>query len=419
MADFWQLGLVVALIAVNALFAGSELALVSLREAQVSRLESESSAGRVLARLARDPNRFLATIQIGITLAGFLASATAAVSLAERVTPLLAALGDADEVVAIILITLVLTFFTLVFGELAPKRLAMQHAERWALSVARPLDVLASVTRPAVWLLSASTDLVVKVLGGDPTRRRVDITEEELRDMIATQDTLTVDEQQVISGAMEVGDRTLREVIVPRSRVFSLAGDTAVAVAIEKFVESGHVRAPVYRDSLDDLIGVVHVRDLIGKDGKVNAVVRPVPTFPESMLVLGALRELQRTRQQMAVVADEHGGVEGIVTIEDLVEEIVGEIYDEYDRDLLAVTRGPDGSRRLSGAFPVHDLVDLGIRLPEGRYTTLAGVILERLGRIPEAGEHVEVDGWRLEVVEASPVAILSVRVSRADTHSA
>lgn len=419
MADFWQLGLVVALIAVNALFAGSELALVSLREAQVSRLESESSAGRVLARLARDPNRFLATIQIGITLAGFLASATAAVSLAERVTPLLAALGDADEVVAIILITLVLTFFTLVFGELAPKRLAMQHAERWALSVARPLDVLASVTRPAVWLLSASTDLVVKVLGGDPTRRRVDITEEELRDMIAAQDTLTVDEQQVISGAMEVGDRTLREVLVPRSRVFSLAGDTAVAVAIEKFVESGHVRAPVYRDSLDDLIGVVHVRDLIGKDGEVNAVVKPVPTFPESMLVLGALRELQRTRQQMAVVADEHGGVEGIVTIEDLVEEIVGEIYDEYDRDLLAVTRGPDGSLRLSGAFPVHDLVDLGIRLPEGHYTTLAGVILERLGRIPEAGEHVEVDGWRLEVVEASPVAILSVRVSRADTHSA
>lgn len=413
MADFWQLGLVMSLIAVNALFAGSEMALVSLREAQVSRLEANSAGGRTLARLTRDPNRFLATIQIGITLAGFLASATAAVSLAERVTPLLEPLGDADEIVAIILITLVLTFFTLVFGELAPKRLAMQHAERWAVAVARPLDVLATVTRPAVWLLSASTDLVVKLLGGDPTRRRADITEEELRDMIAAQETLTPDEQQVISGAMEIGDRTLREVLVPRSRVFSLTGDTTVEVAIAKFVESGHVRAPVYRDSLDDLVGVVHLRDLIGKEGAVSAVVKPAPTFPESMPVLAALRQLQRTRQQMAIIADEHGGVEGIVTIEDLVEEIVGEIYDEYDRDILAVTSAADGSLTLSGAFPVHDLVDLGIELPEGRYTTLAGVILEELGRIPEAGEQVEVDGWRLEVTEASPVAILNVRVSR------
>ncbi len=222
MSDVWQIGLVLGLVAINAAFAGSELALVSLREAQLARLELASRGGRVLAKLARDPNRFLATIQIGITLAGFMASATAAVSLSERVVPLLEPLGDADEVMAIVLVTLVLTFFTLVFGELAPKRIAMQHTEGWALAVARPLDLLARIARPAVWLLSASTNIIVKLLGGDPSRQREDITEEELRDMIAAQESLTPDEQQVISGALEIGDRTLREVLVPRPRVFAL-----------------------------------------------------------------------------------------------------------------------------------------------------------------------------------------------------
>ncbi len=183
--------------------------------------------------------------------------------------------------------------------------------------------------------------------------------------------------------------------------------------AIDEIVAAGHTRAPVYAESLDSFLGVVHLRDLVRATGELRSMVAPAPTFPESMPVLVALRELQRRRNQMAVVADEHGGIEGIVTIEDLVEEIVGEIYDEYDRDVQSVARNADGSLVLPGTFPVHDLVDVGIAVPEGRYTTVAGFILDQLGRIPTTGEAVEVGLWRLEVVEASAVAILSVRASK------
>ncbi|MBI3257800.1 MAG: DUF21 domain-containing protein, partial [Actinobacteria bacterium] len=196
-----QLGLVGLLVLLNAAFAGSELALVSLREGQLHRLEQSSGTGAVLARLAREPNRFLATIQIGITLAGFLASAVAAVSPAEPLEGPLSFLGGAAGSVAIILVTLALAYVTLVVGELAPKRVAMQRAERWGLLVARPLAALSAATRPAVWLLSASTDVAVRLMGGDPHRQREEVTEEELRDMVAAQRTFTEKQRLIIDGA--------------------------------------------------------------------------------------------------------------------------------------------------------------------------------------------------------------------------
>ncbi len=203
-----QLLLVAVLVLVNAAFAGSELALVSLREGQLRRLEIKGGAGKVLARLAREPNRFLATIQIGITLAGFLASAAAAVSLAEPLESPLGFLGTAARPAAVVLVTLVLAYLTLVLGELAPKRVALQHAERWGLLAARPLAFLAKVTRPAVWLLSHSTDLAVRVLGGDPHRQREDVTEEELRDMLGAHDSFSSEQRTILTGAFEIADRT-------------------------------------------------------------------------------------------------------------------------------------------------------------------------------------------------------------------
>ncbi len=410
MDHVWQLALVAVLVAINALFAGSELALISLRPGQIERFATGGAGGRAVARLARDPNRFLATIQIGITLAGFMASAAAAVSLSAPLVPVLDGLGGAAEAVAIVVVTLILSFLTLVFGELAPKRIAMQHAEGWALLVARPLDLIAAFARPVVWLLSASTNAVVRLAGGDPSRRGEEITEEEIRALIESHTTFTPEERRVISGALEVGERSLREVLVPRHRVFLLHEDTPAREALPMIAASGHSRVPVYRDSPDDVVGMVHLRELLDVSQPVGEVMVPIPAFPESANVLATLRDLQVARQQMAMVVDEHGGFEGIVTVEDLVEEIVGEIYDEYDRDILSVVKASDGSIILPGRFPVHDLSDLGIRAPEGAYATVAGLVLDELGRIPSIGESIELDEWRLQVAAMHRTSITSIR---------
>ncbi|MFV2114882.1 hemolysin family protein [Micromonospora sp. LOL_025] len=421
MQSIWtQLALVGVLVILNAVFAGSEMALVSLRDSQIQRLERTSRAGRVLARLAKDPNRFLATIQIGITLAGFLASAAAAVSLAKPLVPLLSALGGAAETVAIVVVTLALTFVTLVFGELAPKRIAMQAAERWALLVARPLDLLASVTRPAVWALGATSDLVVRLVGLNPKHEPDEIGPDELRDIVAGNHGFTKEQRTIIAGAVEIADRQLRAVLVPRLQVFTLDSGTTAEAARLLLAATGHSRAPVVRHGgLDDAVGVIHLRDLVGvpEDRPVDECARPPMLLPDSLPVVDALRQFKAERQHIALVVDERGAVDGIVTLEDILEEIVGEIYDETDRDVRSVRTEPDGAMWLPGTFPVHDLADLGVELPGrpgGDYTTIAGLVLACLGHIPTvAGESVVVDGWELEVTRIDHRAIAGVRLRR------
>lgn len=328
-----QLLLVATLVLANAAFAGSELALVSLREGQLRRLETGGSAGQVLARLAREPNRFLATIQIGITLAGFLASATAAVSLAEPLEGPLAFLGEAARPVAIVVVTLLLAYVTLVFGELAPKRVAMQRAEGWGLIAARPLAVLSALTRPAVWMLSHSTDLAVRLMGGDPERQREEVSQEELRDLVGTHRAFSPEQRAILSGAFEITERTLAQVLRARRDVVVLTATASSADSLEVLVASGHSRAPVAEGGdLDSVVGIVHLRDLIGAGRTpVRERASAAVFIPESAKVLRALREMQDVRQQLAIVVDEHGGGAGIVTVEDLLEELVGEIRDEHD----------------------------------------------------------------------------------------
>jgi putative hemolysin len=406
-----EIGLVLLLVLINAAFAGSEVALISLREGQLRRLEREGEQGRLVARLARDPNQFLSTIQIGITLAGFLASAAAAVSLAEPLVPLLGFLGQAADPVAVVLVTMVLAYLTLVVGELAPKRIALQRPERWARRAARPLTVISILTRPAVWLLSRSTNLLVRLAGADPRRQREEVTEEEVRDMIATGSVFRPEQRRILAEAIEVGERRLRDVLVPRRDVVAIPADASVAEAIGLLLGTTHGRAPVYRGDLDEVIGLVTLQDLVGAEGPVASRVRPVVALPESMTVLDALRRFQAEREQLAIVLNEYGGTEGIITLEDLLEELVGEIYDEFDPDSHGIHRQPDGSLVLPGSFPVHDLADLGISLPEGDYATLAGLVLDRMGRIPGEGEAVEVAGWRLEVLDVEAHAITQVRL--------
>jgi putative hemolysin len=370
----------------------------------------------VLARLARDPNRFLATTQIGITLAGFLASAAAAVSLAEPLVGPLGFLGAAARPVAVVLVTAVLTFVTLVLGELTPKRIAMQRAERWGLLVARPLDWFATVTRPAVWLLSRSTDLVVRLFGADPRATREDVDPDELRELVVSQRGVSPQQREILTGAFEIADRTLREILVPRGDVTSVPADMPVERALHLLAEADRSRAPVTgATGLDDAVGVVHIRDLVGGGGQVGERARPAMFLPETLRVADAMRQMRQQRHQLALVVDERGATDGLVTMEDLLAEVVGELYDETDRDVQSVVREDDGALLVPGGFPLHDLPDLGIslRLPlSGEYTTVAGLVLARLGHLPTGpGETLRLPGFTAQVVEVAGHAIRTVRL--------
>lgn len=412
MADLWlEIALVFVLIGVNAILAGSEIAFVTLREGQIGRLERRHKTGRTAAALARDPNRFLATVQIGITLAGFLASATAAVSIAEPLVEPLAFLGKASEPVAIVSVTLVLSYLSLVFGELAPKRVALQRAERWVTVFARPLVVTAALARPIVWLLARSTDLAVRLMGGDPSVAREEFSKEELREIVSSRPGFHRVERTIMSGALEIAERSLREITVPRPSVVSVRAVDSVEEALQTLLDSGFSRAPVTGEGIDDTIGVVHLRDLIGKTGVVSEHVREALALPESISVMKALGEMQKARTQIAIVVDEYGGTEGIVTIEDLLEEIVGEIYDEFDRDIRQVERLDDGSIVVRGDFPIHDLSDIGVSVAEGEYTTLSGLIMDRLGRVPQPGESVIEGGWKLTAEQVRGRTVSRVQV--------
>ena len=405
-----QLALVVVLLLANAAFAGSEIALISLRQAQIDRLAKRGRAGRTLAKLAEDPNEFLATVQVGITLAGFLASATAATAFADELAPSLAFLGGAAGPVAIVLVTMLLTFLTLVIGELAPKRIAMARAERWALLAARPLRWLGAASRPVVWLLGVSTDAVVRLAGVRPGEQKEDVSDEEVRDLLLTRQGFRR-QRDILAGALDAGDRVLREILVPRRSVTTVTPTATVEEAIAALRASGHSRAPLCQD-LDQVVGVVHLNDLAGAQGTAAALSREALHLPETLPVLEALRALQQKRQSLAVVVDEHGGGAGIVSLEDVLEEIVGEIYDEFDRHHQAVVREDDGSILLAGSFPVHELGDIDVSLPPTEVTTVAGVLLERLGRVPAAGDEVTAGDWRLCAVEVNERAVQRVRLS-------
>ena len=413
MGDVWlEVGIVIVLIGVNAVLAGSEIAFVTLRDAQINRLERRHKAGRAVAALARDPNRFLATVQIGITLAGFLASATAAVSIAEPLVAPLGFLGGAAEPVAIVVVTLALAYFSLVFGELAPKRVALQRAESWVTVFARPLVVIAGLSRPILWLLARSTDAAVRLMGGDPSVAREELSREELKEIVSSRPGFHRVERTIMSGALDIAERSLRQIAVPRPSVLSVRADLPVEEGLDALLKSGFSRAPVSGQGIDDIRGVVHLRDLVGMTGVVGDRIRDALTLPESLSVMKALGEMQRRRTHMAIVVDEYGGTEGIVTIEDILEEVVGEIYDEFDRDVIQVQRLADGSIIAPGDFPIHDLSDIGVNLPEGDYTTLSGLMMDRLGRVPTRGETVVEGGWSLTAEQVRDRAVGRVRLS-------
>ncbi|NAS25624.1 DUF21 domain-containing protein [Herbidospora sp. NEAU-GS84] len=419
-----NIALVLVFILIGGYFAAAEMALVSLRESQVRRLEKLGRRGARVAKLARDPNRFLSAVQIGVTVASMLSAAFGADKLAGELSPALEGWGlpaSAAPLVSLLVVTLAISYVSLVLGELVPKRLALQRAEGLALVVAPFVDRIAALSRPVIWALSKSTDGVVRLLGGNPKADREAMTIEELRDMVAGHAELTADERHLIAEVFAAGKRQLREVMLPRTEVEFMAADTTLAEAAVLVASLPHSRFPVYRNSYDEVVGFVHVRDLLdpvltGRIDPISEVVpiRPVKQVPGTKRVLATLSEMRDEGHHLAIVVDEYGGTAGIVTLEDLVEELIGDIRDEYDHE-------EPGIRRIAGDVEVEGLLrlvdaqsEIGIRFPEGPYETIGGFLMARLGHLPVVGETVEAPGARLTVTEMDGRRVSRVRVTPA-----
>lgn len=404
-------------------FAAAELALVSLRENQVQRLAESSRRGRRLATLTADPNRFLAAVQVGVTLAGFVSAGFGAAQIAPELAQPLISAGLAEGVaqtVAFVVVTVLIAFLSLVLGELVPKRIALQRVEKVALFAAGPIDFIARLFRPFIVALSFSTNLIVRIFGIDPTAGKESISGEELRDLVAGHEELSEDERNLIDDVFEAGERELREVMLPRTEVDFLDSRLLVADAVRRVVDQPHSRYPVIRGSADDVVGFVHIRDILDPDASnrgeyVSQMCRPVVAFPGSKVVLETLTEMRRDRHHLAIVHDEYGGTAGIVTMEDLVEELIGDIKDEYDVDAMPRQPRVLGQVVVDGLLNLEDFEDeTGVVLPDGPYETVAGFLVAALTRLPVVGDTVvegdnefrvvELDGRRISRVSVTSV---------------
>jgi putative hemolysin len=418
----WDIIVVLVIVLIGGFFAAAEMALVSLRDGQVRTLSKRGKRGKRAARLAQNPNRFLSAVQIGVTLATLLSGAFGAATLASDLKRwLMHYMSDGlASTISIAVITLAISFVTLVFGELAPKRIALQRSERVSVFAAPVLDRLASILTPLVWLLSRSVNLVVAALGGDPNVGRGVMTEQELRDVVTGYQALSADQRHIVGEVFDAGRRQVREVLVPRTEVEFLPAAMPIGEAATLVRSAPHTRFPVYQESYDDVIGFVHARDLLGPDAdgasrRVGEVCRPVKFLPTSKTVLSALSEMRRENAHLAIVLDEYGGTAGIVTLEDLVEELIGEIRDEYDIEEGPSRKLHGGEMEVDGLLNLDDFAEqTGVELPEGPYETVAGYLLAALGHLPGEGESVEVSGRKLAVTQLDGRRIARVRVGRA-----
>ncbi len=414
----------------NGFFAGAEIALVSARVSRLTQLRQESVPGAAAAlSLKQAPESFLATIQIAITTVGTLASAVGGATAVEVLTPFFASLGVPGaerwaRPIALGLVIVVLTYVSLVIGELAPKAIALRDPERLACLVARPIRWLSRVSGIAGRMLTASANALLRLLGVKKADESLFVSEDEVRYLVtegAAKGIFEGVEAELVHSAFEFADTTVREVMVPRPNIRGLEVATPPAEILARAVEVGHFRIPVYRESIENPVGVVTMKDLLGPAARgmpvsLATLVRPVLFVPEFARISVLLKEFQRNRQNLAMVVDEYGGVVGLVTLEDVLEEIVGEIREEQEAlGLPYVTRLPDGSYVLDGTAPVRELrAKLPLPLEESPdYSTVAGFLLDRLQGIPTPGASIVVNGYRWTVVDVEGPRITKVKVQR------
>jgi putative hemolysin len=416
--ELWtKFALVLLFIFISALFVAAEIALVSLRDSQIQQMQTRGRRGRVVANLMKDPNRFLAAAQVGITFTSFIGAGLGASEIAPVVAPQFVEWGLAPstaDTLSFLVTTLVVAYFSLVIGELTPKRLAIQKSEGLALVFAYPVEIIARVATPFIWLLSKSTNVMLRLLGADPKVGRESITGEELRDIVAAHEELTEEERELIDEVFEAQDRELREVMQPRTEVDFLEGELPVRKAVKLITDMPHSRYPVIGDSPDDVLGFVHIRDILNPDIsersiRLDELVRPIPRFPGTKRVIPTLSEMRRAKVHFALVEDEYGGTAGIVTLEDLVEELVGDIRDEYDEESVTVN---GGELVVDGGTNLEDIAELiALELPDGPYETIAGYIMAETGELPEVDQSVVVANHRLTVLEVENRRAIKVKI--------
>ena len=435
-----DLAIVGGLILLGGFFAASEIALITVQRHRLTQLVSEGNRSAEIAeRLTQDPSRFLATVQIAMTFLGFLASAVGAVSLSGSVADLVALIaplaGAADEI-AFFVVTLLIALASIVIGELVPKTLALTFAERFALFVARPIGWMDVALRPLVWSVASVSKLLVRAFGGRTTPQAGYLSTEELKMLVETgseQGGIEEDEKEMIHGVIELAEKQVHEVMVPRIGIRSVEVSDTLDDVLDVIVRAGHSRLPVYRESLDNIVGILYAKDLLPylkHDGDhapeidIEALARPAVYVPETKAVDELLHEMQLAKRHIAIVVDEYGGTAGLITLEDVVEEIVGEIQDEYDTEETLVEPIPDGHElrfRIDGRVSMDDLRDLfdlsdDEEEDEEAYDTVGGFIVHREGRIPLRGTVVPFRDVTLTVEVAEPRRVAKVIASRART---
>jgi putative hemolysin len=420
-----SIAIVLGLIGLGAFFVAAEIALISLRDSQVKQISLRGKRGAKVAFLTKNPNRFLAAVQIGVTLCGFLSAALGAEQLGKYVIPELVAAGiseNSSEVISLVGITLVIAYISLVFGELVPKRVALFKAEPIALASSTIIDLVAKLFAPIIWLLSHSTNLIVRIFGIDAKTIKDQISEAELMDLVSGHSDLTEEERDIVEEVFNASDRLIHEVMVPRTEVDFLDASLPISQARKIAVDLAHSRYPVIRGTSDEVIGFLHVRDLLNPkldDSEITIIelVRSIQFLPGTKGVLPALTEMRAKRQHIAIVLDEYGGTDGIVTLENLVECLIGEIHDEYDSHEGDVEIQPrTGDIEIDGLISLEELQETaGISLPEGPYETVSGFIMHFLGRIAVEHDVIRVNGARFTILSMNGKRVGQILIARDD----
>ncbi|MDD2533236.1 MAG: hemolysin family protein [Eubacteriales bacterium] len=397
------------LILVNAFFAATELAIISLNDNKIRRKaeEGDKIAAKIY-RLIVEPSRFLATIQVGVTLAGFLSSAFAAEKFANRLYALIGLDMPIIHTFSVVAVTILLAYFSLVLGELVPKRLAQHNPEKLANAVVGAITVLGVVMHPFVRLLTLSTNLVLRLLRIDPNQVDRSVTEEEIRMMVDVGrelGSIHEEEKEMIENIFEFNDMAVKEIMTHRTDVIALDVEATFKEVIEKALQDQYTRIPVYEESIDNIIGILHVKDLlqVALDGKhddfsLRNLIRSPYVVPESKNSDAVFREMQKNRVQMAIVIDEYGGTAGIITIEDLIEEIVGSLQDEYDEEESLIVQIDENTYIVDGMTPLDDVSEaFNVQFPDDDIDTLAGLVIRLLGKIPDENEQLTISFGTLE----------------------